>query len=105
MSIPTSVASFLWALPLGFLAEALGVVFQDEAFSLTAALGLGAFVRIGPRAREWAEEHVKRPLMRFGLLALGFTLLLAVIAPVLRGDAVDAIPALFMAGWDWPRCS
>jgi hypothetical protein len=46
---------------------------------------------------EWVEENLNRSLSRFLVLATGLAALLAVTAPLLRGDGVDPIPHVFVA--------
>jgi hypothetical protein len=85
------------ALLFGLFAEGLGVVFESEGFSITAALGIGALFASFMTLWEWSEANVKRLWARFLMLTLGFTLLLVVIAPVGRGEQIDPIPILFLA--------
>jgi hypothetical protein len=80
----------------GFVLEGLGVLFESEKFSLTAALGMGAFFVALASLLGWVEENVKRPLTKFVALAFGLTMLLVVIAPLGRGDAADPMPTLLL---------
>ena len=79
----------------GFVIEGLGVLTESEDFSLTAALGMGAFFVALASLLGWVEENVKRPSTKFVALAFGLTMLLVVIVPLGRGDGIDPIPTLF----------
>lgn len=85
----------LMSLFCGFVIEGLGVLFDNENFSLTAALGMGAFFVALASLFGWVQENVKRPLTEFVALAFGLTMLLVVIVPLGRGDGIDPIPNLF----------
>ena len=92
-----AAALVTWFLPFGFIVEGWGVAFEDESLSVTAALGSSALLGAVFVLMEWVEENLTQALTRFLAIALGFGLLLVVIAPMARGDGVEPIPNVFFA--------